>query len=313
MNKKKFIIGSIVSLIVIAIVGFICYSFFIKQDENTTLTLADKQWIENNKNTIIDLGVINNIPVFSHSGSGILFDFVTSLEADTGLEFNKMSYSIDEDLPTDYSFMFVDSPSKNDIVFYEDQYAIFTTENVKYNSLDEIPEMVLGVLSDDLDDINYYLKSNTNIKYKSYENIESMAKAVGSEEIDAFALSQIVYFESLANNSSYNAYNITEMGQTLVLRLGSDSKLNDIIKKYSNKWLDESFDTSYTIHFSDMYFLFNEITEQEITKFKSKSYVYGFVNNAPYDKIVNNGLVGTNKELIKSFAKTANVAVTYKE
>ena len=47
--------------------------------------------------------------------------------------------------------------------------------------------MVLGVLSDDLDGINYYLKSNTNIKYKSYEDIDSMAEAIGSGEIDAFA------------------------------------------------------------------------------------------------------------------------------
>ena len=131
MNKKKFIIGSIASVALVALIVFVCYSFFIKQDKNTTLTLADKQWIESNKNTVIDLGVINSVPVFSYSGSGIIFDFVDKLEEDTELEFNKMSYSIGEELPTEYSFMFVDVPDEHDIVFYEDQYSIFSIENIK--------------------------------------------------------------------------------------------------------------------------------------------------------------------------------------
>ena len=87
MNKKKIIIGSIITVIVLSIIGFFSYFFFIKQDDNTALTLVDKQWIENNKNNIIDIGIINKIPVFSYGGSGIIFDFINSLEENTGLEF----------------------------------------------------------------------------------------------------------------------------------------------------------------------------------------------------------------------------------
>ena len=53
MNKKKIIIGSIITVLVLSIIGFFSYFFFIKQDDNTALTLVDKQWIENNKNNII--------------------------------------------------------------------------------------------------------------------------------------------------------------------------------------------------------------------------------------------------------------------
>ena len=42
MNKKKIILGSIVFLIIALIIGLISYSFFIKKDKDSTLTLADK-------------------------------------------------------------------------------------------------------------------------------------------------------------------------------------------------------------------------------------------------------------------------------
>lgn len=314
MNRKKIVISSIVAIVLIAFIGTFGYFYFIKQDETSTLTLSDKQWIESNKNNVIDLGILNNIPVFSYGGSGVLFDFIQSTEESTELEFNKLSYEIRKESPTEYSFQFVDTPGENDIIFYKDSYALFSRENKKYNSLEEIPAMVLGVLSSDLDKVSYYLKYNSNLQYKVYENVDDMVKAVDSGEVSGLVLSKIIYFDALAqNNTFYNAYNITEMGQSIVLHLGSDAKLNNILKKYSKKWINEALDTSYATHFSNMYFTFNNITEQEVTKFKSKSYVYGFVNNAPYDCTINKRLVGMNKEIIKDFAKTANVDVKYQE
>lgn len=314
MNKKKIILGSIVFFTIALIIGLISYSFFIKQDDNSTLTLADKKWIEENKNTVIDLGVLNNIPVFSYSGSGIIFDFIKNLEENTGLEFNELSYSIGTDIPTDYSFELVDTPSSNDIVFSKEHYAIFTKENVKYNNLEEIPPMVLGVLSEDIERVSYYLGANSGFQYKTYSDVDSMVKAFNDGEISGLAISKLIYFDALARHDFfYNVYNITEIEQNLVLHLGTNAKLNTIIKKYSKKWNNEFLNDSYANHFSEMYFLFNNITEQEITKFRSKSYTYGFINYAPYDKTVNNRLIGMNKEIIKRFARTANIDVKYKE
>lgn len=314
MNKKKIILGSIGFLIIALIIGLISYSIFIKQDEDSTLTLADKKWIEDNKNTVIDLGILNNIPVFSYSGSGIIFDFIKDLEENTGLEFNELSYSIGNDVPTEYSFGLVDSADSNDIVFLKEHYAIFSKENIKYNTLEEIPSMVLGVLFEDLERTNYYLSTNGGFQYKTYSDVDSMVKAFNEGEISGLVLSKLIYFDALAkDNFFYNVYNITEMEQNLVLHLGTNTKLNSIIEKYSKKWNNEFLSDSYANHFSEMYFSFNDITEQEITKFRSKSYTYGFVNYAPYDQTVNKRLVGMNKEIIKRFARTANVDIKYKE
>ena len=67
MNKKRVIILSIVSILIIGIFGGIYY-YLNKEDKNTTLTVLDKQWIDDNKNNIIDLSIVNNVPVFNYEG-----------------------------------------------------------------------------------------------------------------------------------------------------------------------------------------------------------------------------------------------------
>ena len=57
MNKKKITIISIILVVIASIVG-ITYYILNKPDKNTTLTVLEKQWIENNKNNVIDLSII---------------------------------------------------------------------------------------------------------------------------------------------------------------------------------------------------------------------------------------------------------------
>ena len=92
MKNKKIII-TILSIIGTVLVAFVVYSIFFKEDKNTTLTLIEKQWIENNKNKVIDFSIVNEIPIISDNGEGLFFDFLKDLEKDTKLSFNKVSYN----------------------------------------------------------------------------------------------------------------------------------------------------------------------------------------------------------------------------
>ena len=312
MNKKKIIIILSVCVALLAI-GLGIFFVLTRQDENTTLTVLDKQWIENNKNEVIDLSIPSNVPVFSINGEGVIFEFIDSIEKDTGLEFNKLSYEIGDKPTSDYSFMLVDKVGKKDIVVYEDNYAIVGKKNVKYTSLKEIEKMTLGVLSDDLEEVSYYLKDNGNLAFKPYDDVDKLLDALNGS-VDGVVLPKTVYLKQIIENDDLNInYNITEMKQTLVLRLGKTKKLNSIIKKYYSKWNENNFDDTFNKSFSDNYFTFSEIYEQEQTKFTSKRYKYGFVTQVPYDKIVNENLVGINKEVIKSFSNIADVEISFKE
>ena len=83
MNKK------IIFIIILAIAligsGFGVYYYLSSEDKNTSLTKIEKEWIENNKQNLIDLGVSNDIPVLNYVGEGLVFDYFTDLEKNTGL------------------------------------------------------------------------------------------------------------------------------------------------------------------------------------------------------------------------------------
>ena len=51
MNKKKVIIVTLIVTVFLAITGSLWY-YLTKEDNKTSLTLIEKQWIEKNKNRI---------------------------------------------------------------------------------------------------------------------------------------------------------------------------------------------------------------------------------------------------------------------
>ena len=61
MNKKFWIAALSVLIILI---GAAVFFYFTKEDENT-LTISEKNWIENNKNKVIDLSIPNDVAVLS--------------------------------------------------------------------------------------------------------------------------------------------------------------------------------------------------------------------------------------------------------
>ena len=312
MNKRKIIITLII-LILIACVGGFGYYYLTKQDKDTTLTILEKKWIEDNKNNVIDLSIVNNIPAFNHDGTGVVFDFINAMEGATHLSFNKISYNVGETSPSDYSFLYTSEVTNKDLSFYKDYYGIVSKNERKYNSIEEIETMTIGVLNSDLETVSYNLKENTGLAYKGYDSYQDLFNALNKEnpEIQAIAVPILLSMQSVLEGDCYINYHITEMERQLVLRLGSDSKLNTIIKKYTKKWKKDYYNTSFRDHFSNDYFNFNEIYEQAIAGFKGKTYQYGFVDIAPYDSLVDQKLVGINNEIMKRFSTLANIEIKF--
>ena len=314
MNKKKLITIAI-SILVVAILSGSIYYILTKQDKNTTLTIIEKQWVEDNKNNIIDLGMVNGVPIFNYNGEGLLFEFIDALETNIGLEFNKLSYTVSSQAPAAYSFLYTDQVGENDILIHQDHYAIFTKENVKYNNLNDIPQMTIGVLEKDLENVNFYTKENKKLSYKTYSNVNELFAALEEENstIAGIVLPKTTYMQELNKSKLYIVYQITEMNQNLVFRLGDTKRLNTIIRKYYRKWSSENYQGVYNDYFSKNYFAFNNIYEEKIANFRSKRYQFGFINIAPYNALVDNRLVGINNEVMKQFSKLANIEIGFKQ
>lgn len=314
MTKKQVIITSI-TLIVILILGWVFYYFFLNQDEKSTLTIVEKKWIEKNKNNIVDIGIINNIPIFNYDGEGVFFEFIKKIEKDTGLEFNEISYDLGSTETPDYAFKIKEKADDNDISIYEDNYAIVSKNKVVYNDLEDIPAMTIGVTKNNLENINFYLYDNKNIQYKVFDNETSLFNEINSNNssVQAIVVPKTIYLNYINKNKLNINYNITDAKLSFVLSLGNEKKLNTIIKKYYKKWYKDEYKEQYNKYFLSNYFNFNNIYEDKVAKFRSKQYNYGFISYAPFSTSVDGKLVGISNEYMSQFASLANIEIKYKE
>ena len=314
MTKKQVIITSI-TLIVILILGWVFYYFFLNQDEKSTLKIVEKKWIEKNKNNIVDIGIINNIPIFNYDGEGVFFEFIKKIEKDTGLEFNEISYDLGSTETPEYAFKIKEKADDNDISIYEDNYAIVSKNKVVYNDLEDIPAMTIGVTKNNLENINFYLYDNKNIQYKVFDNETSLFNEINSNNssVQAIVVPKTIYLNYINKNKLNINYNITDAKLNFVLSLGNEKKLNTIIKKYYKKWYKDEYKEQYNKYFLSNYFNFNNIYEDKVAKFRSKQYNYGFISYAPFSTSVDGKLVGISNEYMSQFASLANIEIKYKE
>lgn len=317
MNKKVVII---IICAVIAILGIGTYVYLTKEDTNTSLNLIEKKWIDNNKNQRFDISIYSNVPVFSYNGDGVVFDFLNSLESNTGLEFNKISYTTSNSSKSDYAFKIVNSVSENDILMYEDNYVLITLDGVVYNDPTEMKNIVVGVLNDNLDSVNNYLLGS-DVTYKTYSDATTMIQSLESrsttDAVDAIVLPKVEYLKDVLKYSDLTlGYNINEYQLFYVLQLSTNSSystLNSILTKYYKKWSTDNFNSAFNNYLMSDYYTLIGDSSQNTAKLHSKRYIYGFVNNYPYDSLNNKELIGIDNEIITNYAKAAGISIEYKE
>ena len=309
----KKIITIIISILIVLGIGTGVFYFFTKEDSVSTLTILEKQWIEDNKNTMQDFSIVNKIPVFTIEGEGIIYDFLLDLEEKTGLEFNKLTYNYDAKKSSEYAFEIKNKKSKNDILVYQDNYVLISKLNGKILNTAELEDKKIGVLESDRDEAELYLNSNSI--YTTYETMDELLDEFerNTTELNYIVLPKMMYSDIILGKGYEINYNITEMTKDYVITLGNNETLNNIVKKYFNKWKKTSYNTSFNNYFTKDYFAFADISSDAETNFRSKQYVYGFVNNAPYDKFTNNKLIGIDNNIISSFADVSNIEIIYHE
>ena len=307
--KRK---GLIITLCVLfVILGFGLFFIFGVEDKETSLTVAQKRWIENNKNKVIDLAVFSGIPVINNNGGGIVFDFLDSLEKDTGLEFNKLSYSKDNNSNYEYSVK-VSSSDKNGILLYKDNYAIVTKKKKHFNSPSEIKNLKIGVLKGDIDKVSNYLSGSSNVSYVPFDNYNILLNSLKEGTVDGAVLPKLDYLEVILENNYHIAYNIFEFEKKYVLTLGGNKKLNKILVKYFKNYKKEKYEKSLNKYFSDSYFTLHNVDEKAQTSFRSRRYSYGFVITPPYEVTSNGVLKGLNYSVIDKFSEISNTEIDYK-
>lgn len=310
--KKKFALLATI-LVCLAGLGAGLY-FYFNSMEDTSFNAVEQQWLEKNKNDVVDFYMPSGIAGFTYMGKGIFFDFINSLSEKTGLTFNPIAYRGEIEVENvSYAIELVDKPNENQRVVLKDNYVILTIENLTYTSISRIDNLKLGVMSGDEKKARQYL-TGANIEFVVYEDEEEFEQALLGEEpvVDGVIVLKSLYLDKMLNHELHIAYHIQDMTKSYVLTInGKEPILNDIFNKHYTTWSKEHLEDSYNENLLEVYFEFKGITEKERTSLREKAYIYAYANNGAYDFTKSGKLRGINVHIIKAFAEFANVDVEY--
>ena len=318
MKKKTLIILPLLVVVIVFIGVFIYYN---REDSRTSLTVSEKEWVDENNNTMIDVNVINNYPLYGLNGEGVFFDFLNDFEQNIGLEFNKKAYLKEEQSEeASYSFRILNNEEEltsNDLLIATDGYIAIGKEYQRINSIRDFSNVTFGIFKSDAAEISYYLKSGSNLAFKSYETIDELFAALDSDEVSMIIIPNIMYLDkTIENNSYYINYYFTEMNKKLVLTLSddpNDARLNTIVKKYFEKWKSNNYVDEYNASYFNYYLTENNVSSSEETELVKKNYVYGYVSNYPYEVLVDGKVSGIAGEYLNRMSRLTNITFTYKE
>ena len=85
-KKKKNRLPLFIFFVLFILVAVFIYFIFNSKNKNA-LTLEENKWIDSNKYNVIDIAVINDIPIISYNGKGILYDYLDYISDEEGLKF----------------------------------------------------------------------------------------------------------------------------------------------------------------------------------------------------------------------------------
>ena len=284
--KKKWLVIFPVALAIL--VFLILYFIFNNTDENN-FTVAETNWINENKNSLIDVATVSDYPVFGESG--VFKEFLKDFGDATGFNFNNTSLLKEtKDVPLGYAFRIVnpgEALTNNDLFLQEDIYVLFGNDKTRIDDFDMLGEKTIGLMTSDSDEVMYYLKKANELKFKPYDDSDALFKDYEDAKVDYVIVPYLMYLNKTINNEKYNInYVFPELSKKIVLSLSNDdnnSKMNEIVKKYFNTWKNNRYIKSYNSNLLDYYVRKFKINDKDKAEFMTKTYVYGYVENFPYE------------------------------
>jgi diguanylate cyclase (GGDEF)-like protein len=314
-KKHKLLIFGIALLIMI--VSITLYAIFnpLGGKDGVKLTLFEQRWIESNKDKIINVSIPNGVPLYSNEGKGIVFSFLEYFEKQTELEFNKIPYVLSAGANTkDNLFRIVGEDEKlkdNDLLFYNDNYVVVSKNPHQKVPLDDLDGSI-GVLASDFDTVSSYL-GGSKLTLTRVTDMASLVSILDNEEVSYIILPKNLYLDQIIslNYTIVNTLNDLSLRYVLTLE-GDNDRLNDIITKYYKAWSKNYLVDNYNLELFNLYTTLKNVDDKSKMAFKGKRYIYGYVNNLPYENESGNHIDGISGEFIDSFTAFSGVEFNFK-
>ena len=318
-NKKKNSGTKLTKLIIILVLllasAIGIYFFLNAPDNSTKLTLFEKQWIDKNKNNLFNIEIPNNLNIYGEDGEGVLFDYVTYLENETNLTFNKNPYnypSNNEEQEDQAGLRMIvlsnkDTLKKDDVIIGEDKYVLISADNNIIDNFNELSTQKIGILENDKEIITNIYSNN----FASYSNIDNLIDDIKSKKIEYAIVPRHYCLSKIVENKLYINYDFTDLSNKIILRMSTNDKLNSVVSKYLSKYKEELFISDYNKEFMNFYTKIMNISDADKVSLSSKTYKYGYVKTSAYNLINNKEIYSVAGQYINTLKNMDNIDFSY--
>lgn len=301
MKKKKNLIIIVIS--VIAVILLALGLFKILNNKNK-LTVAERNWVNENIGVIQNVNVVNNMNVLGSNGSGVFYDFIEDFEQEYSLDLNPITFN-GNSIPSGISFGVKTSLNDNDVLFYTDHYVLVGKTKEVIGSASNLNGKTISVLTEDLSYVSKYVTSN--VTFSQYETKDELIASL--EENNYMIVPLMEYLDTILSKDYHVIYHFSDIKKYFVLST-TDNYLSSVLKKYHNKW-SSNFDAIFNENMFEVFTSSMNISETEVDAMQSVSYNYGFVNASPYEVITGGKYGGIVAVYLSKFSEFADVEFNF--
>lgn len=303
-NSKRFIFIGIGVAFLIAVVIFL----FMTLSDKNRLTIIEKEWINKNKDAVINVAVINDANNFGKDGQGIYFEFLNDFAEEYGFTVNTVPFNYGSD-PEGLSLSAKHSLAETDNVFYQDHYVLVSKDEKNITDLSTLNAGKIAVLSSDVDQINGYLPGVT---LEPYENRISLMDGISSNTEVTYAIVPLnMFMDQILVNDYYISYHFSQIPIYYTLSFPNDDTFTSIMTKFSNVWVKNNFEESYNNNNLDLFVETLSIQEKDQDVLTSKVYNYGSTLSTPFEVISSNNFGGIASAYLQKFSAFSGVEFKY--
>ena len=201
------------------------------------------------------------------------------------------------------------------MVFFKDYYVLVSKKEEKIVNPSEIINKKIGVLTEDLSKVSYYITSESNVSYTNYQTVDELKDALTNNAVNYIAIPKNRYLDYIISNSYSIVYNMTELKEAYVLKAADETNKNlaSIIKKNFIQYKNDQLQVIYNEHLMNLFLNQNSISDKSKADFLSKKYVFGYIENEPYTNVINNNLIGLDSTYINAFSELTGSSFVVKK
>lgn len=301
-NKKYFLIGGLVLVLIVLI---LCLLMYLNSRKNG-YSFSEKSFINSNLNNVIDVSVEGSLPIFSNSGVGVFYDFVNFMERDTKLTFN-----VQVNGSGTYKFTNKNELGGNDLLFYTDHFVVVSTLSDEIVDLNTLSGKNVAVMDTDKDYVSKYM-SEYNVNIVSFSHFNDLTDQMSDSVLYAILPMQ-KYINSIVYNKYNIVYHIDGLHSHYVLSMNdASSTMSKIFTKAFNMWKSEIL-SSINSHFLELYYDAYNLTEVEKERVTSDDLIVGYVDNMPFEGKLNRNFSGITSTYLGIFSDMTGATYKYIE